>query len=64
MWASVVPPLLCLMAFPIEFFFSCSSISRKDDMAKILGPFDVWKVPKSQKHAKTNKNLLRSVKTK
>jgi hypothetical protein len=27
----------------------------KNDVAKILGPFDVQKVPKSQKHAKNNK---------
>jgi hypothetical protein len=32
-------------------------------MAKTMDPFDIQKVPESQKHAKNKKNLLRSVKT-
>jgi hypothetical protein len=38
-------------------------MSRKNYVAKILGPFDVLKAPISQKHAKTT-NLLHIVKTK
>jgi hypothetical protein len=34
----------------------------KNDMAESLGPFDIWKVPKIQKHAKQG-NLLHGVKT-
>jgi hypothetical protein len=54
--AHVVGPIFRLIAFPIEFFFSSSSISRKNDVAKNTGPFDVQKVPESQKHAKTRKS--------
>jgi hypothetical protein len=60
MWACVVLPIFCLMESPIDFFFSRSSIPQKNDMVKSMGPFDVQKVPKSQKKG----NLLRSVKTK
>jgi hypothetical protein len=45
---------------PRLFFFSRSLISRKNDVVKRLGPFDVQKVPKSQKQ----ENLFRNVKTK
>jgi hypothetical protein len=45
------------IVLPIEFF-SRSSISRKNDVAKSLGPFDIQKVPESQKHAKTRKSAL------
>jgi hypothetical protein len=44
------------MASPIDFFLSWSYVSQKYDVAKSLGPFDVQKVPKSQKHAKTRKS--------
>jgi hypothetical protein len=50
----VVGPLLVLVASPDEFF-SQSSISQKNNVAKFLGPFDVRKVPESQKHAKNKK---------
>jgi hypothetical protein len=56
------PPISFLIVFPVGFFFSRSSISQKNDVAKSLGPFDVRKVPQTQKHAK-QENLLRSVKT-
>jgi hypothetical protein len=59
MWDRVAPPLLVLVASPVDFFFSRSSISQKNDMTKSLSLFDVWKVPKSQKHAKTRKFILR-----
>jgi hypothetical protein len=51
-WACMVPALFLLVASPIDFFFSRSSISRKIDAANFLGPFDVRKVPESQKDAK------------
>jgi hypothetical protein len=41
----MVGPLSFVVDFPIDFFFSCSSISQKKYVAKILGPFDVRKVP-------------------
>jgi hypothetical protein len=41
----VVPPLLVLVKFPVDFF-SCSSIPQKNDVAKSLGLFDIWKVLK------------------
>jgi hypothetical protein len=46
--------------FPIDFFFSSS---QKYDVPKILGLFDVRKVPKRQKHAKTKKNCFGVLKT-
>jgi hypothetical protein len=49
----MVGHLLALVAFPIDFFFSSSSISRKNDVEKILGLFDVCKILESKKHAKT-----------
>jgi hypothetical protein len=52
----MVGHLLALVAFPVDFFFSSSSIYRKNDVAKILGLFDVCKILESQKHAK-NKNI-------
>jgi hypothetical protein len=64
MWARVVGPLLCRVAFPIDFlFFSSSCISRKNDVAKSLGPFDIRMILESQKMQK-QENLLHSVKTK
>jgi hypothetical protein len=51
----VVDALFHLVAFPVNLFFSWSSNSRKNDGTKRLGPFDILKVPKSQKHAKTSK---------
>jgi hypothetical protein len=63
MWARVVLPIFCLMEFPIDFF-SRSSISQKNDVAKSLVPFDVRKVSESQKKMQKQGNLLRSVKTK
>jgi hypothetical protein len=57
-WACMVGPLFHLVAFPVDFF-SRSSISRKNGMAKILGLFDIRKVPESQKHPKkTSKYAL------
>jgi hypothetical protein len=55
--ADMVGPLLCLIVF------SNSSISQKNDVANKMGPFNIRKVPESQKHAK-QENLIRSVKTK
>jgi hypothetical protein len=46
------------VAFPIDFFFSWSLISWKNDVAKRLDLFDILKVPESQKHAKTSKSAL------
>jgi hypothetical protein len=54
----VVGPLLVLVASPVNFF-SRSSISRKNNVAKSLGPFDVRKVPESKKHVKTRKYASR-----
>jgi hypothetical protein len=51
-----VGPILALVEFPIDFFLSWSSMSRKNYVAKILDPFDVLKAPISQKHAKTSKS--------
>jgi hypothetical protein len=48
MWDRMVSPLLVLVASPVDFFFSRFSISRKNDVAKSLGPFDVWKVLETQ----------------
>jgi hypothetical protein len=44
----MVGPLFVLVVLPVDFFFSDSSISYKNDVAKKLGPFNVRKVPKSQ----------------
>jgi hypothetical protein len=55
----MVDLLSCLVASPVDFFFSRSSISRKIDVAKSLGPFDVWKVPESKKHAKIRISVSR-----
>jgi hypothetical protein len=54
-WARVVHALFHLVAFPVGFFFSRSFISRKNNVEKILDPFDAPKVPESQKCAKTRK---------
>jgi hypothetical protein len=54
--AYMVGPLSYLAAFHLDLFLSWSSISQKNDVAKSLGPFDVQKVPESQKHAKTRKS--------
>jgi hypothetical protein len=43
-------------AFPVDFFFSWSFISRKNDVVKRLGAFNIRKVSKSEKHAKTRKS--------
>jgi hypothetical protein len=55
-WVSIFPYLFSLVAFLMSFlidlFFSRSYISQKNDVAKSLCPFDVRKVPKTQKHAK------------
>jgi hypothetical protein len=58
----MVGPILALVAFCFNLFLSSSSISQKNDVTKILGPFDASKVPESQKHAKKKENMLRSVK--
>jgi hypothetical protein len=58
-----VGPLLHLVAFPVDFFFSSSSTSQKNNVAKKLGQLTSersLKVKKMQKQA----NLLRNVKTK
>jgi hypothetical protein len=60
--ACMVGPLSYLAAFHVDFLLSWSYISPKNDVEKTLGPFDVQKVPESQKHAKTRK-LIHSVKT-
>jgi hypothetical protein len=36
------------VAFPVDFFFSRSFVSQKNDVAKRLGTLDVWKVPETQ----------------
>jgi hypothetical protein len=54
--AGMVGPLSFLVASPIDFLFSRSSISQKNDVAKSLCLFDVLKVPKSQKHARRRKS--------
>jgi hypothetical protein len=51
----VKDPLYHLVAFPVDFFFSRSSIAQKMICQKILGLFVVRKVPESQNHAKTSK---------
>jgi hypothetical protein len=61
MWAHVFPSLLVLVAFLIEFFFSRSSISRKNNAAKRLGPFDIRKVPETKKNTQ-NRVFLYKVK--
>jgi hypothetical protein len=48
--------------FPADFFFSRSSISQKNDVAKRLCPFDVQKV--KVKNMQKQANLLHNVKTK
>jgi hypothetical protein len=53
--AHVVGPLLRLVASPIDFFFSWSSISPKIDIEFFLGSFDVRKVPESKKTCKNKK---------
>jgi hypothetical protein len=53
-----VGPISRLVVLPIDFFFSRCSISQKNDVAKILGPFDVSRDLGSQKHVKTKKLLL------
>jgi hypothetical protein len=53
--AHMVGPLLVLVVSPFGFF-SWSSISQKNYMAKSLGTFSVWMVPESQKHSKTRKS--------
>jgi hypothetical protein len=58
--AHMMGALLALVMFHIDFFFSWSSISRKNDVVKRMGPFDILKVPTSQKQG----NLCRGVKTK
>jgi hypothetical protein len=55
LWAAW-SPISFLVAFSVDFFFSRSPISWKNDMAKRIGPFDVWKVPTSKKYAKTSKS--------
>jgi hypothetical protein len=59
----VVDPLFHLVALPVDFLFSWSSISQKNGVAKRLDLFDVLTVCESQKHAKTSK-FLRNVKSK
>jgi hypothetical protein len=54
--ACMVHPLSYLAVFHVDLFLSWSSISQKNDVTKSLGPFDVRKVPESQKHAKTRKS--------
>jgi hypothetical protein len=43
------------VAFHVDFFFSCSLIFQKNDVEKILGPFDVHQVPESKKTCKNKK---------
>jgi hypothetical protein len=63
MWARMVPPNSRLVVFSVDFFFSRSSISQKNDVAKRLGLFDIRKVPEV-KNMQKKANLLRSAKTK
>jgi hypothetical protein len=51
----MVGPLLRLFVLPIDFCSHSLLFPGKNDVAKILGPFNAWKVPESQKHAKTRK---------
>jgi hypothetical protein len=60
MWAHVVSPLLCLIAFPVDFF------SQPQDLEKMmwqkrLGPFMSGRSLKV-KNMQKQENLLRSVK--
>jgi hypothetical protein len=59
--AFMVGPLLSLVAFLVDFFFSSSCIPEKMMWKSFWVRFDVRKVAKSQKHAKQG-NLLHSVK--
>jgi hypothetical protein len=56
-------PLWRLIVFIVYYLFSWSSISQKNDVAKSIGPFGVWKAPKSQNMQK-QENQIRNVKTK
>jgi hypothetical protein len=61
--AGVVGPLLRLVAFPIDFFFSWSSIPRKNDVANFLVRLTFGRSMKV-KNLQKQENLLCSVKTK
>jgi hypothetical protein len=50
--ACVVGPFSHPMAFPVDLFFTRSSIFQKNDVAKRFSPFDAQKVPETQKEAK------------
>jgi hypothetical protein len=56
--AHMVGPLLALVASHVDFFFSSSCVSQKNDVAKSLCPFDVEKVSETKKHTKTRKFAL------
>jgi hypothetical protein len=51
----MVHAIFLLIGLPVDFF-SRSSKSRKYDMAKRMGLFDIRNVPESKKHAKTRKS--------
>jgi hypothetical protein len=50
--------------FPLWCSMLTSSLSdvfsRKNDVPKRLDPFDIWKVPETQKYAKTETHVLKS----
>jgi hypothetical protein len=48
----VVPSLFSLVVFPVDLFFSRSSISQKNDLPTSLGLFDNQKAPETQKKCK------------
>jgi hypothetical protein len=52
----VVGPILAIMEFPIDFFFSRSLISKKIDVAKRFGPFDIERSLKVKNMQKTRKS--------
>jgi hypothetical protein len=56
----VVGAIFHLVAFPVDFFFSRSSISQKNVVAKRLDPFDVRKISESQNYAETRILALHS----
>jgi hypothetical protein len=59
----VVLPLFLLMAFPVDFFFSRSSIFQENDVTKILGHLTSER-PLKVKNMQNQENLLHNVKTK
>jgi hypothetical protein len=51
-------PCSCIVAFPLTSSSHSLLFLENNDVAKRLSPFDVWKVPQSQKHKKTRKSAL------